>query len=309
MDFICDKIDKEIKMPREYKIKPVDELEFTDDFMFGTIMQDEEICKGVLERLLKTKISRIVYPKLQESVSPFYDSKSVRFDVYLDDGVTVYDIEMQNKKLDSIEKRVRYYQSMIDIDQLSKGTDYSDLKESYVIFICKTDPFDFNCPSYEVISRIEGETFLENTLEKKEISEIYDDKTHKLFFNAKAYEKESNLDLKAFLQYLSKSEATDGFTKILEEKVMVTKKIDKFRKDYFSWALAERDAHEEGRAEGRAEGRLEGRAEGRLEGRAEGRLEGRAEGRIEGIQQGIEDLAKLLKSGFSLEDALKQLGR
>lgn len=89
----------------KYRMKTVDELEFTDDFMFGTMMQDEEVCKGVLERLLKIKISKIVYPQLQESVSPFYDSKSVRFDVYLDDGKTVYDIEMQNKKLDSYRKK------------------------------------------------------------------------------------------------------------------------------------------------------------------------------------------------------------
>lgn len=245
-------------MSEKYRMKTVDELEFTDDFMFGTMMQDEEVCKGVLERLLKIKISKIVYPQLQESVSPFYDSKSVRFDVYLDDGKTVYDIEMQNKKLDSIERRVRYYQSMIDIDQLTRGTDYSELKESYVIFICKTDPFEFNCPSYEVNCKINGTTFKtdKESKTKVEICEDYIDGTHKLFFNAKAFENETDSNLKAFLQYLSNTNATDEFTKTLEEKIIMTKQIDKFRKDYFSWSLAERDAHKEGRAEGRAEGEL-----------------------------------------------------
>ena len=33
--------------------KSVEELTFTDDFMFGTIMKNKPICKGVLERLLQ----------------------------------------------------------------------------------------------------------------------------------------------------------------------------------------------------------------------------------------------------------------
>ncbi len=35
------------------KRKSVDELTFTDDFMFGTIMKNKPVCKGVLERLLQ----------------------------------------------------------------------------------------------------------------------------------------------------------------------------------------------------------------------------------------------------------------
>ena len=33
--------------------KSVEELTFTDDFMFGTIMKHKSVCKGVLERLLQ----------------------------------------------------------------------------------------------------------------------------------------------------------------------------------------------------------------------------------------------------------------
>ena len=44
------------------QFKSVDELTFTDDFMFGTIMKNKTICKGVLERLLHIKVGRIEYP-------------------------------------------------------------------------------------------------------------------------------------------------------------------------------------------------------------------------------------------------------
>jgi len=235
---------------REYKIKPIEDLEFTDDFMFGAIMQDEVICKGVLERLLQKTITKIEYPKLQNEIAPFYEAKGVRFDVYVDDGKTVYDVELQNKKLDCIEKRVRYYQSMIDIDALSRGADYSELKESFIIFICKTDPFDSKCPKYEVESKLKGTTFEINkkTREKTErpISRVYDDGTRKIFFNSSAYEYEADAKIKAFLHFVNKAEPTDDFTTMLKEKVMETKKQDKFRNDYMAWGLAFRDVRKEG---------------------------------------------------------------
>ena len=46
--------------------------------------------------------------------------------------------------------------------------------------------------------------------------------------------------------------------------------------------VRQREAREDGLAEGRAEGLAEGRAEGHAEGRAEGRAKGLAEGRTEG---------------------------
>ena len=34
-------------------LKPFEKLEFTDDYMFKKVMKNEEICKGVIERLLQ----------------------------------------------------------------------------------------------------------------------------------------------------------------------------------------------------------------------------------------------------------------
>ena len=41
-----------------YKIKSVDELTFTDDFMFGTIMREAPLCHDVLECLLQQGLTR-----------------------------------------------------------------------------------------------------------------------------------------------------------------------------------------------------------------------------------------------------------
>ena len=48
--------------------KPVEELTFTDDFMFTKVMKNKSICKGLLERLLGIKISKIEYPEIQKFV-------------------------------------------------------------------------------------------------------------------------------------------------------------------------------------------------------------------------------------------------
>ena len=44
-----------------HKIKPFEDLTFHDDFMFGLVMQDKEICNEALECLLGIKIDRMEY--------------------------------------------------------------------------------------------------------------------------------------------------------------------------------------------------------------------------------------------------------
>ena len=77
----------------EYHFKAVSDLVFTDDFMFGAIMREPKICKGVLERLLQIKIDRIEYPELQKTISPFYTQKGVRLDVYVAGSDKIFDVE------------------------------------------------------------------------------------------------------------------------------------------------------------------------------------------------------------------------
>ena len=115
---------------RKYEFKPIDQLVFSDDFMFGAVMREPDICKGVLERLLQIQIDHIEYPELQKSISPLYSQKGVRLDVYVTGSGRSFDVECQSYTVKDIGKRTRYYQSMIDVDSLLKGASYSKLKES-----------------------------------------------------------------------------------------------------------------------------------------------------------------------------------
>ena len=219
--------------------KPVDELTFTDDYMFGAVMRDPEICAGVIERLLKIKVGRIEYPELQKMLKPAYESKGVRFDVYVKDSDRVFDVEIQNRIVGDLPKRARYYQSMIDMDCLLRGKDYESLPESFVIFICKSDPFGLSLPCY---------TFRNMCTENGSL--MLDDKTARVFYNVGAYENSKDDELKAFLHFVCKNEAEDEFTRSLEERVRTIIDSEKFRTEYLAVNLHDRDLIKEGKREG-----------------------------------------------------------
>ena len=120
-----------------------EELGIENDFLFGKVMQDAELCKELLQRILpELEIDRIEYPELQKSIRSDADAKSVRLDVYVKDSKgTVYDIEMQVTNTKELPKRTRYYQSMIDLQMIDRGQLYSKLKPSYIICISPFDAF------------------------------------------------------------------------------------------------------------------------------------------------------------------------
>ena len=123
-----------------------DELGLSNDFLFGKIMQDPEICREVLRRILpQLNIERIEYPELQKEIREDIDARSVRLDVYVrDNKETVYNIEMQAVDTKELPKRSRYYQSMLDLQLLNRGQSHRRLSRCYIIFICLTDIFGKN---------------------------------------------------------------------------------------------------------------------------------------------------------------------
>ena len=107
-------------------------LTLADDFIFSRIMQNEEVCKEVLEMLLKIKISHIEFPVAQKVIQTLKAAKGVRMDVYVQepDGQRVFDIEMQSVITKEEALRARYYQGMLDLDNLLKGSDYVELPQT-----------------------------------------------------------------------------------------------------------------------------------------------------------------------------------
>ena len=278
--------------------KPVEELTFADDFMFTKVMKNKSICKGLLERLLGIKISKIEYPEIQKNLSPFYESKGIRLDVYVDDGSRVFDIEIQTYVPESIGKRLRYYQSILDMDCLQRGAVYTELKESYIIFICTFDPFGFSIPVY---------TFKNTCQEKKDFT--LKDNSTKIIFNALDYQKENNLEIKSILEYLINRNSTNDFTDKINQQVEKLKYDERFKGEYMMVNLHEWELSERAKKQGWEEGHTAGVIAGRLEGIEAGKIEGEIAGQKRGAEQkAIETANKLISMGLTIEQVAEGTG-
>ena len=217
--------------------KSIDELTFTDDGIFQAVLHDNEICAELVERLLHVRVNHVEYPELEKQIAPYYSTKGVRLDVYLKDEDKIIDIEIQNYPQEALGKRTRYYQSMIDMDSLMKGEDYPELKESYVLFICKNDPFKNEADNYYGLPRY---TFKNICEENSSVN--LNDKSCKVIYNASAYKEEKDERIRNFLHFICTNEpGDDDFSKRLSLLVEKIKDNEKFRRDYAAMNLHDRD--------------------------------------------------------------------
>ena len=218
-----------------------EDLSISNDFLFGKVMQNPELCKELLQRILPNlKIERIEYPELQKSINIDMDARSVRLDVYVkDEKEVVYDIEMQVSDTKELPKRSRYYQSMLDLQLIDKGQLYDELKRSYVIFIC---PFDLYGKGRHIYT-------FENIC-KEDKSVILDDGAVKIFLNASSKQDDVSRELKAFLDYVAGVESDDIFVKRVAEAVREAKKNREWRHEYMTLLMRHQENIEKGKSVG-----------------------------------------------------------
>ena len=229
------------------RIKEWEELTICDNFLFQKVMQNQRLCKRLIEKLLGIKVKSISYPAAEKSIDVSATQKSIRLDLYVetDEGV-ILDIEMQTA--DGTEgwlaKRTRYYQSMIDLDVLGKGKEYTDLKQSYVIFICTFDPFPSNGRKLYTFS---------NRCHEQDGLELGDETT-KMFLNAKGTIGKVDKDIDSFLAYVDGKAAEGKFTKDVASEVNKVKQHNETKVEYMTLMMELKQQRREGREEGRKEG-------------------------------------------------------
>ena len=227
-------------------------IEFTDDFMFATIMgQESEICRKVLECILGFEIESLNYVEGQNTIKNGKRAKGIRLDVVARSTGTAYDIEMQTVNRGHIPRRMRYYQSQIDLYELGSGRMYSELNDSYIIFICTFDLFRKGQYIYE----------FENYDKKNGLT--LGDGTKKIVINSKGTRGDISDELREFIRYIeqpdevAKSLHTD-FIKQIEEKVVEENDNEDWRKSHMTWEMHTRELKHEAREEGRKEGEKKG---------------------------------------------------
>lgn len=201
-------------------------LTLADNFIFCKVLEDNpEICRHLIEILLNIKIDRIEKPAAEKSLKTDFTSHGIRFDVYVKDGNgRSFDIEIQTTRSTSLAKRARYYQGLMDVDNVQHGAGYDVLNESYVIFLCMGDAFGKGFPVYAFRYRADEDNEL-----------AMDDGTVNIFFNAKKYDTMKSEELKSFFKYLCGKEPTSGFTDRLSALVERVKTNAQWRHRFMTW--------------------------------------------------------------------------
>lgn len=166
---------KRVKKP---VVKPLEEMNVMDDFLFNELASNPELGekfgRTLLSVLLQRKLGRITVhaQSVFQGDSPML--RGIRLDVevkeYLDElpeGITedrediaeglkkadcrVYDMEAQIGKVSALPKRCRFYQAKLDGKHLDSGeSNWNMLPDLYVIMITSYDPFGYDYMMYTV---------------------------------------------------------------------------------------------------------------------------------------------------------------
>lgn len=125
---------------------------------------------------------------------------------------------------------MRYYQGLIDLNIIDKGEEYSSLKKSFVIFICTYDPYGEGRYVY---------TFENRCLENPEIS--FGDDTTKIILNTEGTIGDISDDLRATLRYIAGDGPQTEYTKGLDEEVVDVRKSEKWRREFMTLLMRDKE--------------------------------------------------------------------
>ena len=230
----------EYDMSTEKVMKSFEDLRFRDDFMFGKVMEDPELCREVLECLLQRPVGRLKELETQKEFRYTADGKPIRLDVYNEDSDRIiYDAEMENLNHKSVKshelpKRSRFYQGSIDVDYMNKGNSYKRLPESDILFICTFDPFKRGLSQYTFRERCDEDTGL-----------LLGDGTVKIFFNCCYQGKDIAGGLRELYDYILTDRAESELTRKIDRAVAKSRKNEVWRTQYMKEWVIIQDAIEE----------------------------------------------------------------
>ena len=168
-------------MDRSEYYKAIDEFCLMDDtFMSAVFDGDNKTVALLLNIILNRSDFEVIEVIAQRSYNNLLD-RSIRLDIFAKDSSgKVYNIEVQRNYEGADIRRARYNSSMIDTRLLSRGQKFSELADSYVIFITESDVIGTGLPLYEIDRVV------------KQTGTYFGDGSHIIYVNG-AYEDDSAL--------------------------------------------------------------------------------------------------------------------
>ena len=229
-------------------LEKIKQLRLMDDTFFNSCFDGNIPCmEVVLRAVLGYDRLRVTEVITQQSVPNLY-GRAVRFDALATDGETIYDIEIQRSDEGAVPRRARFNSSMIDSREVSKGTLFPDLPETYVIFITEHDVWKRGKPLYTV----------RRTFEDTE--EVFNDGTHILYVNGEC---QSESPLGRLMHDFFCSDPNDMYSDVLAERVRFFKEDEK---GVAAMCNVMKEIYDDGFASGEAQGEARGEVRGEIRG-------------------------------------------
>ena len=234
----------------ENDLQRIKELRLMDDDFFSEALDGKtEVVEYILNTVLERDDIKVKSTKAQAEYKSA-TKRSIKLDIQAEDvNGRLMDIEIQRSDRGSGVRRARFHSSMIDRALLSKGDDFEDLVDTYVIFITEKDKFGMGIPLYHIERKISE---MDNAL--------FGDGAHILYVNGEYRNLEHPVG--SLMHDFNCKDAKDMVNPLLAEEVRYLKETEGGLSQ-MSRILEEmrNEAAEKAKAEGRAEGKAEGNHE------------------------------------------------
>lgn len=217
----------------------------SDFALFLTVMKYKEAYQSTLSIILEEPDIQLKEVKVEQVILNKSGKRAIRLDAWaLSEDERQFDMEMQNRAdQDSLPKRSRFYQGLMDSPVLKSGkkTRYKYLPSTTIIFITQDDIFKKDLAKY---------TFTEQCEEVENLK--LEDGSKKIFLNMTS--KNGSKELISLLQYMKSTDINNPEIEVKDERLLSLDKIVTQVKESEEWEAVKMDILDIGIQQGLEQG-------------------------------------------------------
>lgn len=149
---------EEMQLDKKIVEQIVDDMDLFDDDLMSMVFDGNNPATGLLLKIIlkRDDITVISVVGQREFQNPVVGGRDIRLDILAKDSMgKYYNIEVRKGAEGAHVRRARFNSSMMDSRMLKAGQEFSELRDSYMVFITQTDIFGYGIPIYTVNRRFE----------------------------------------------------------------------------------------------------------------------------------------------------------
>lgn len=246
---------------KTYEEPEYGDVNLSDFVLFLSVMKDKRAYRNAVSIILEEPDIKIREVKVEQVVLNRSGKRAIRLDAWaVSEDDRLFNMEMENhSERDSVPKRSRFYQGLLDSPVLKSGrnTRYRELPQTVIIFITQDDIFRRDRAKYTFTERCE------------EIEDLrLEDGTKKIFLNMSS--KNGSKELVSLLQYMKNTRLDNPEILIKDERIVELDRIVEEVKSSEEWEEVRMTIYDMGLERGMEKGIEKGIEQGIEKGIAQG---------------------------------------